>query len=131
MMYTKETNSVLITAIPKYHEGRSSMFENVYVWEYNIRIENKGHATIQLLNRHWKIVDSTGQIKEVTGPGVIGIQPILAPGEDFEYASETSLPTPSGMMFGVYEMSTTEGDHFNVEIPAFSLDCPHIKSSMN
>lgn len=130
-MYTKETNSVLITATPEYHDNRSSPFENVYVWEYRIHIENKGMETVQLLSRHWKIVDASGQIKEVIGPGVVGIQPTLEPGEEFEYASETSLPTPSGMMFGSYEMVTKEGNHFTVEIPAFSLDCPHIKASMN
>lgn len=130
-MYKKETHSILVTATPEYRDNQSIPFENLYVWGYHIRIENKGVKTVQLLNRHWKIVDSAGQIKEVTGPGVVGIQPTLAPGEEFEYASETSLPTSSGMMFGTYEMSCADGSLFTVEIPAFSLDCPHIKASMN
>ena len=131
IIYSKQTNSILVTAIPEYQDSRSSPFENIYVWTYHIHIENKGNITAQLLNRHWKIVDASGQMKEVVGPGVIGMQPVLAPGDKFGYSSETALATPSGIMFGTYEMSTNLGEIFNVEIPAFSLDCPHIKESMN
>ncbi len=130
-MYSKQTNSILVTVKPEYQESRSSPFEGLHVWAYHISIANKGSITVQLLNRHWKIVDAAGQLKEVIGPGVVGLQPVLAPGEEFEYTSETALSTPSGIMFGTYEMSTRSGDIFNVEIPAFSLDCPHVKEVMN
>ncbi len=131
IMYSKQTNSVLVTVTPTYQDSRSSPFENMFVWTYHIRIENKGSHTLQLLNRHWKVIDALGQMKEITGSGVVGVQPSLEPGEDFEYTSETSLTTSSGMMFGIYEMATKAGEIFNIDIPAFSLDCPHIKESMN
>ena len=114
-----------------YQDIRSSPFENLYVWTYNISIKNKGVNSIQLLNRHWKIIDSTGQIKEVIGAGVVGVQPSLAVDEEFEYVSEASLSTPSGIMVGSYEMVTSNGEIFNVDVPTFSLDCPHIDEPMN
>lgn len=130
-MYSKQTNSIVVTVIPEYQDSRSFPFDNIYIWSYHIHIENKGTSSTQLLNRHWKIVDAAGQVKEVVGAGVVGLQPVLAPGEKFEYSSETALPTSSGIMFGVYEMSSATGEVFNVEIPAFSLDCPHVKESIN
>jgi len=131
LVFSNQTNSILVTAAPEYHEGRSSPYDNVYVWTYHINIENCGDTITQLLSRHWKIVDANGQIKEVQGAGVIGIQPVIAPGEKFTYSSETALPTPSGMMFGTYEMANKNGEKFFVDIPAFSLDCPHVKEPMN
>jgi len=130
-MFSKQTNSILVTATPEYQDARSSPYDNVYVWAYHINIENRGDTIAQLINRHWKIVDAHGQIKEVQGSGVIGIQPFIAPGEKFTYSSETALPTPSGMMFGTYEVVTKSGEKFSVDIPAFSLDCPHVKEQMN
>jgi len=84
-----------------------------------------------LRHRHWRITDSRGQIKEVRGDGVVGEQPVLAPGESFEYTSGTPLPTPSGIMVGTYEMETRGGDSFSVRIPAFSLDSPHQPVRLN
>lgn len=130
-MYSKQTNSIVVTVTPEYQDHRSFPFSNIYVWSYHIHIENRGITTAQLLDRHWKIIDAVGHMKEFVGPGVVGLQPVLAPGERFEYSSETALPTPSGIMFGVYRMSGTAGDVFDVEIPAFSLDCPHIKKTVN
>ncbi|MFN4090118.1 MAG: Co2+/Mg2+ efflux protein ApaG [Alphaproteobacteria bacterium] len=130
-MYTKTTRSVAITVRPEYLEDQSRPDENHYVWAYHIRIENQGDQTVQLLTRYWRIVDSTGRAQEVRGPGVVGEQPVLGPGESFEYSSGTPLSTPSGFMVGSYRMSTKAGDTFDVAIPAFSLDSPHIRQSVH
>jgi len=84
-----------------------------------------------LRNRHWQITDGRGQTQEVRGAGVVGEQPVLGPGESFEYTSGTPLPTPSGIMVGSYEMQTRGGDSFWVRVPAFSLDSPHQAVRLN
>jgi ApaG protein len=96
-----------------------------------VKIENIGEATVQLINRYWRITDANGQIQEVRGSGVVGEQPVLDPGESFEYTSGTPLGTPSGIMVGTYEMETQNGERFDVEIPAFSLDSPHQPVQLN
>lgn len=130
-MYKKQTNSILITVKPEYREMKSSLFEGVYVWSYHVNIQNLSDNKVQLLGRHWKIVDSYGMQKEVVGEGVVGLKPIIEPGDKFEYASETTLSTPSGIMFGQYKMLDTKGEIFDVEIPAFSLDSPHANATIN
>ena len=96
-----------------------------------MRIENHGDETVQLLNRHWQITDADGNLQEVRGEGVVGKQPVLQPGEAFEYASGTPLTTPSGIMVGTYHMKSKNGEDFDVDIPAFSLDSPHIKGPVH
>ena len=91
-------------------------------WHLTVRIQNNGEETVQLRTRHWKITDGYGRVQEVHGPGVVGEQPVLRPGEVFEYTSGTPLPTPSGFMAGTYSMQGSDGRMFDVEIPAFSLD---------
>jgi len=86
---------------------------------------------VQLRNRHWSITDGQGRQQEVRGPGVVGEQPVLAPGESFEYTSSCPLPTPSGFMVGDYEMETGSGENFLVQVPAFSLDTPQQTSRPN
>ena len=86
---------------------------------------------MQLRRRHWRITDALGRVKEVRGPGVVGEQPVLHPGESFEYTSGTPLSTPSGIMVGSYEMETGDGRSFAVAIPAFSLDSPHQTVRLN
>jgi ApaG protein len=130
-MYSETTRSITITVKPFYLEDQSSPTENRYVWAYQVRIENGGEETVQLRRRYWKITDNRGQIQEVRGPGVVGEQPVLAPGESFEYTSGTPLPTPSGIMVGTYEMETRGGESFSVRIPAFSLDSPHQPVRLN
>ncbi len=107
-----------------YLDQHSNNSEHQHVWAYHITIENRSDDQIQLLNRHWKISDSEGITREVKGEGVVGKQPVLEPGEVFEYTSSTILQSPSGLMFGYYEMQTTLGRRFFVDIPAFSLDAP-------
>src|SRR5260370_13165506 len=117
-MYSETTRSINVTVKPFYLDEQSSPAENHYVWAYHVRIENRGKETVQLRRRHWKITDSRGQMQEVRGPGVVGEQPVLAPGESFEYTSGTPLPTPSGIMVGTYEMETRGGESFSCRIPA-------------
>lgn len=124
-MYSETTRSIRITVKPVYLEDQSSANDNHFVWAYHVRIENHGAETVQLRTRHWRITDSFGRTQEVRGAGVVGEQPILKPGESFEYTSGTPLPTPSGFMVGTYQMETPSGERFDVAIPAFSLDSPH------
>jgi len=124
-MYQKTTRSIQVTVIPIYLDDQSDPTENRYVWAYRVSLENKGSETVQLLTRYWNITDANGKVLEVRGDGVVGEQPILRPTEIFEYTSGTPLSTPSGIMVGSYRMQTSEGESFDVEIPAFSLDCPY------
>jgi ApaG protein len=130
-MYEKVTHNICVSVRPFYLEEQSSPDEDHFVWAYRVNIENRSKETVQLINRHWRITDKLGRLQEVKGAGVVGEQPVLKPGESFEYTSGCPLGTPSGIMVGSYEMSTPEGDHFNVEIPAFSLDSPHDIASLN
>jgi ApaG protein len=130
-MYSKTTRSISITVEPTYLEDRSSPTDNQYVWAYHVRIENSGGETVQLLHRYWRITDAHGRVQEVRGPGVVGEQPVLKPGDSFEYTSGTPLPTPSGIMVGAYQMETDQGERFDVAVPAFSLDSPHQQVRLN
>lgn len=130
-MYSETTHSITITVRPVYLEQHSSPADDHYVWAYHVRIENGGNNTVQLRNRHWCITDGAGRQQEVRGPGVVGEQPVLAPGESFEYTSSCPLPTPSGIMVGDYEMSNEAGERFLAQVPAFSLDSPQQPIRLN
>ncbi|WP_029008567.1 Co2+/Mg2+ efflux protein ApaG [Azospirillum halopraeferens] len=130
-MYSKVTRSIRVTVNPVYLEDQSVPAENHYVWAYHVRIENEGSQTVQLRTRYWKITDGLGRVQEVRGPGVVGEQPVLEPGEAFEYTSGTPLAAPSGIMMGTYQMETEAGETFDVAIPAFSLDSPHQPMQLN
>ncbi len=130
-LYSATTHDIRITVHPVFLEEQSAPSESRYVWAYHVVIENQGQETVQLLNRTWRITDALGQLKEVQGPGVVGEQPVLAPGERFEYTSGTPLPTPSGIMVGSYEMQRPNGSLFDAAIPAFSLDSPYETKRIN
>jgi ApaG protein len=130
-MYSEITRDIRITVRPFYLEDQSSPEEMHFVWAYHVRIENQGPRTVQLRNRYWRITDSLGRIQEVRGAGVVGEQPVLRPGEAFEYTSGTPLTTPSGIMVGTYQMESESGELFEVKIPAFSLDSPHQSVRLN
>ncbi len=130
-MYDQTTQSIRVTVKPIYLEEQSSPIESHYVWAYQVRIENEGRETVQLLNRRWQITDSLGRVQEVIGAGVVGEQPTLKPGEYFEYTSGTPLSTPSGVMVGSYEMQSSSGRRFDVAVPPFSLDSPHQAVHLN
>lgn len=124
-MYTQTTRAITVTVTPIFLEDQSSPSDGHYVWAYRVRIENHGDATVQLKRRHWRITDAMGRMQEVEGEGVVGEQPVLQPGQSFEYTSGTPLPTPSGIMVGAYQMESVDGETFDVSVPAFSLDSPH------
>lgn len=123
-MYSTTTHNITVSVETAYLDQESAPDKNIYVWAYTVRIENKGTDTLQLRTRHWKITDAYGRVQEVQGPGVVGEQPVLKPGDLFEYTSGTPLSTPSGIMAGIYAMQTSTGDMVDVEIPPFSLDAP-------
>ena len=127
-MYEKTTRSIRVCVQPFYLEDQSSPENNHWVFAYQVKIENCSGETVQLRNRYWHITDGVGRVQEVRGPGVVGEQPVLSPGDSFEYTSGTPLATPSGIMLGTYEMVTSSGESFEVDIPAFSLDCPDEKA---
>ena len=130
-MYSETTRSIKVVVKPHYLEDQSSPADHRYVWAYHVRIENQGGETVQLRRRHWRITDAMGRVQEVRGPGVVGEQPVLGPGQSFEYTSGTPLATPSGIMVGTYEMELPTGECFSVAIPAFSLDSPHQPRRLN
>lgn len=130
-MYSKTTNDITVTVEPTYLEAQSAPEDNQYLWAYQIRIENRGHSTVQLRNRTWHITDSAGRTQVVQGEGVIGEQPVLAPGDWFGYVSGTPLTTPSGLMHGSYGMVDGAGEPFEVDVPAFSLDSPYTRRTLN
>jgi len=121
-MYRAVTRKIEVTVTPRFLEDRSSPSNGYYFWAYTIEITNRGAETVQLKTRHWRITDALGRLQEVKGPGVVGEEPTLKPGDSFEYTSGVPLPTPSGFMVGSYGMVTPRGEHFDIEIPAFSLD---------
>ncbi|MCC6947386.1 MAG: Co2+/Mg2+ efflux protein ApaG [Bradyrhizobiaceae bacterium] len=125
-MYRAVTRGIQVTVTPSYLADRSSPEDNRYFWAYTIEIVNLGDVTVQLKTRHWKITDAQGHVQEVRGPGVVGEQPILKPGERFEYTSGVPLTTPTGLMAGTYQMVADDGERFDAVVPTFSLDSPHI-----
>jgi len=134
-MYERMTEAITVTVRPVYLEDQSSPGQGHYVWAYQVKIANLGSETVQLLSRYWRITDAQGRVQEVRGAGVVGEQPILDPGQSFEYTSGTPLATPSGIMVGHYEMVRRsgggEGERFEIAIPAFSLDSPHQTVRLN
>jgi ApaG protein len=125
MSYEKTTGNVTIRVRPSFREDQSSPEKNLYIWAYQVKIENHGAETIRLMSRYWRITDGNGVTQEVAGEGVVGDQPVLQPGGIYEYTSGAPLPTPTGFMTGNYIMEGPDGKHFSVDIPAFSLDSPH------
>jgi ApaG protein len=124
--YTTVTRGVRVTIRPFFLADQSDAEAGRYVWAYKVQIENLSPATVQLLKRSWIITDGMGREMRVHGEGVVGEQPILEPGESFDYTSGTPLPTPSGFMRGTYHMIVTgTGEEFDAAVPAFSLDSPH------
>ena len=125
------TNSVRVEVESQYAPEHSQPFQSQWFFYYTVRITNESDDTVQLLSRHWIITDSNGQIEEVRGPGVVGEQPVLAPGERFEYTSGVPLPTASGFMTGRYQMVSESGERFEIDVPTFSLDSPDSKRVLN
>ncbi len=130
--FTALTRGVRVTIRSLYLADQSEPDEGRYVWAYRVRIVNEGRETVQLRKRSWAITDAMGRTQHVHGDGVVGEQPVLEPGEAFEYTSGTPLATPSGFMRGTYHMIVPEtGEAFDAAIPPFSLDSPHGRATLN
>ena len=129
--YLATTRGIAVSVEPSYLELKSSPEGPQYFWAYRVIIANQSGETVQLLSRHWMITNARGDLTEVKGPGVVGEQPVLKPGERFGYTSGATLNTPSGMMGGAYQMETASGERFDIEIPTFSLDIPNQSALLN
>jgi ApaG protein len=130
-MYRAVTRNIEVTATPRFLNERSSPENGHFFWAYTIEIANQGTETVQLKTRYWHITDAHGRVQEVRGAGVVGEEPVLEPGESFEYTSGVPLPTPSGFMMGRYGMVTEAGEPFEIDIPAFSLDRSDAERTIN
>jgi ApaG protein len=120
------TRGILVTVRSQYIPERSSASARQYAFAYTVNIANRGEVTAQLKSRHWIITDSNGVVQEVQGEGVVGAQPVLQPGEEFEYTSWCIIATPGGSMRGTYQMVTPEGERFDAEIAPFRLALPQL-----
>lgn len=130
-MYTRTTRHIEINVRPEFLPERSNAERGHYFWAYTVEISNKGASPVQLTARHWTITDANGHLETVVGEGVVGEQPVIAPGETFRYTSGCPLPTASGFMAGSYRMVGQDGDAFDAQIPMFSLDSPSGKRVLN
>ena len=121
-MYRSVTHNIRVTVVPQYLAERSEPEARRYFWAYTVEIANEGARPMQLRSRYWRITDATGRTEEVRGPGVVGEEPVIMPGNAFTYTSSCPLSTPSGIMVGSYQMQLEDGRMLDVAIPAFSLD---------
>lgn len=131
IIYEKKTRDIVVRVSPNYLAEKSAPHESRFIWTYTVEIENQGQAAYQLMERFWKIADCHGNVQEVHGKGVVGETPLLQPGKIFRYTSGTPLSAPSGMMYGTYSLQTSDGERFNISIPAFNLDSPHHDQRIN
>jgi ApaG protein len=126
-MFTSEvvTRGVRVRVESQFDPDRSEPSKNQWFFLYNVTISNEGTETVRLQTRHWIITDGTGKVEEVRGPGVVGKNPTLKPGESFEYTSGCPLPTSFGVMEGSYQMETEDGVKFDAKIAPFTLSEPY------
>lgn len=129
--YSAITNGIEVEVEPFYLEDRSDPSAGRYVWGYRVTIDNQSDQFVQLLSRYWHITDGNGRVEEVRGEGVVGEQPELNPGDSYQYTSGCPLPTPSGIMAGRYTMRNDRDETFEIAIPAFSLDLPDSRRTVN
>jgi ApaG protein len=125
LRYERETRSIRVAVKPAYLDDQSDPDDDRYVWSYTVTIENKSAEPVQLLSRYWNITDGMGRVQEHRGAGVVGAQPVIAPGEKFQYTSGCPLETASGYMTGCYQMRSASGESFEAEIPDFLLESPY------
>ncbi len=130
-MYNTTTHSIRVSVEPIYLGDQSAPEDDYYVWSYKVTIENKRKGSVIVRHRHWRITDAQGRTQEVHGEGIVGEQPVLEPGTTFEYTSGAPLTTPSGIMGGIYQMTTEDGELLDITIPSFSLDSPFDRRTLN
>ncbi len=119
------TQNIRVEVLSRYSAENSKPQQELWVFEYTVRISNGGAESVQLLSRHWLISDGMDQVKEVNGPGVVSKQPVVEPGESFKYSSWCQLKTPTGVMRGTYQMQRVDGSLFDIEIAPFALKAPY------
>ena len=119
------TRNIRVRVQAQYDSSRSRPHQSLWFFLYTVSITNEGRDAVQLITRHWVISDGMGKVEEVQGPGVVGNQPVLAPGQSFEYTSGCPLTTPFGSMHGTYQMINQGGEHFDIEIAPFTLTEPY------
>jgi ApaG protein len=129
--YRAVTNGIEVEVEPFYLEDRSDPSQGRYFWGYRVTIDNQSERFVQLVSRYWHITDANGRVEEVRGDGVVGEQPELSPGDSYQYTSGCPLSTPSGIMVGTYTMQGRDDEFFEVAIPAFSLDLPGARRTVN
>lgn len=130
--YQSLTNGIEISVWPEYIDGKKTAVGEIFIWAYQVRIENHNKFSAKLISRYWKIIDEFGELQEVKGDGVVGEQPVILSNQSYQYSSGVHLRCPSGIMSGYYKMKNLENDdEFEVEIPTFSLDVPEIKNVLN
>ncbi|MEZ6184426.1 MAG: Co2+/Mg2+ efflux protein ApaG [Planctomycetota bacterium] len=125
-MSDAETDGIRVRVQANYVPERSRPSESLYLFTYQVRVENVGTEPAQLVSRHWVIRDGQGRIEHVRGPGVVGETPRLEPGQDFMYTSFCPLPTPSGAMSGSYRMQRDDGAEFDAQVATFTLMADHL-----
>lgn len=134
--YVAVTRDIRVSVTPTFLDKQSNASEQRYVWAYEIEIKNEGDTTVQLRSRRWEITDGNGKQEIVQGPGVVGEQPILNPGDRFKYSSGCPLTTPSGFMVGTFRMfagavADETSEEFDIDVPAFALDLPNASRRLN
>jgi ApaG protein len=125
-METETTRGIEISVQSFYLDEHSVPEAARFVFAYRVQLHNHSSDTVQLISRHWIVTDSTGEVTEVQGEGVVGEQPTLAPGESYEYTSGSHLKSPMGTMHGTYQMRLPEGETFEAQIPCFTLAVPGV-----
>ncbi|MEO0542963.1 MAG: Co2+/Mg2+ efflux protein ApaG [Pseudomonadota bacterium] len=130
-MYRERTHGIEVTVRPEFIDEESDPSAARWFWAYTVIVANHSDRTVQLMSRYWQITNALGQIEEVRGAGVIGEQPIMEPGDSFQYTSGCPLNTPSGTMVGHYVMQDEDGSRLEVHIPGFSLDLPDMARTLN
>ncbi|MGQ0533172.1 MAG: Co2+/Mg2+ efflux protein ApaG [Caulobacteraceae bacterium] len=130
-MYEQETAGMVVRVEPQFLPDESRPEDNRFVWAYTIEIENRRPDAVQLMSRFWRITDENGLTQEVRGDGVIGQQPVIGPGQRFRYSSAAPLAAPSGVMMGAYSMQRGNGEAFDISVPLFALDSPHVSKLAN
>ena len=126
----KPSGKIRIQSKPNYVMEQSDPLHHKFVWSYEITILNNSNEIVQLLNRYWQVTDTTGRVEEIRGAGVVGLQPLIKPGQEFIYTSYCQLTTPQGTMEGYYEMQNIDEKHFKVDIPKFILSAPSSITAM-
>ncbi|WP_321470815.1 Co2+/Mg2+ efflux protein ApaG [uncultured Paludibaculum sp.] len=119
------TRGIRVEVMSRHTPEHSQPMQGTWVFQYTVRITNQSEETVQLISRHWVITDALENTESVIGPGVVGKQPVLAPGESFQYSSWCPLKTPTGEMHGTYQMERTNGEQFDIQIAVFALRAPY------